>query len=72
MGADDDRFGNVVSISGNIAMVSSHGDDDNFGSSGSVYVYQFDSGSWSFVTKLNANDAASSRPIQLFIRHFWK
>jgi hypothetical protein len=38
-GAEDDRFGVSVSISGNVALVGAYLDDENGTNSGSVYVY---------------------------------
>jgi hypothetical protein len=38
-GAAGDRFGNSVSVSGDVAVVGAHADNDNGGDSGSVYVF---------------------------------
>lgn len=51
-----DFFGNSVSISGNTAFVSGHGDDDLGENSGSVYVFEEQGGIWVEVAKLNASD----------------
>jgi hypothetical protein len=60
-GAQEDEFGNSVSISGNTVAVGAHFDDDNGFNSGSVYVFERDeggAGNWGQVTKLTASDGA--------------
>jgi hypothetical protein len=39
-GAADDEFGNFVSISGDLAIVGAHLDDDNGADSGSAYIFE--------------------------------
>ena len=39
-GAADDFFGGSVSLSGNTALISANGDDDNGSSSGSAYLFR--------------------------------
>jgi hypothetical protein len=61
----NDEFGISVGISGGVAVVGSHYDDDACPSephcdSGSAYVFQFDGVNWSQVGKLTASDAAES------------
>ena len=58
-GAAGDQFGLTVSIGGDLAVVGAHRDDDAGGSSGSAYVYRFDSegGRWNEEAKLTASDA---------------
>jgi hypothetical protein len=62
-GAAEDRFGNSVAVSGETVAVGSHQDDDQGTNSGSVYVFDFDSGSgsWPLTQKLLASDGAGSR-----------
>ena len=43
---DSDSFGSVVSIHGDVAVVSSHLDDDLGDDSGSVYVFRFNGEDW--------------------------
>jgi len=57
-GADDDRFGGAVSVSGDTAFVGAHGDDDLGAWSGSAYVFERIGGVWTHVTKLTALDGA--------------
>jgi len=58
-----DRFGNSVSISGNIAIVGAFGDGDkDFAQSGSAYVFVKPAGGWTdspHTAKLTASDAAA-------------
>ena len=59
-GAEEDRFGHSVAISGNTALVGASSDHDNGDDSGSAYIYQRQiNGSWSEVAKLTASDAAT-------------
>lgn len=53
-----DNFGISVSISGNLAIVGAHLDDDNGDDSGSAYVFDGTAG-WSEVAKLTASDGAA-------------
>jgi outer membrane protein assembly factor BamB len=57
-GAAGDRFGSSVAISGNTALVGSHGNDDAGDSSGSAYL--FDVITRQELIKLTASDAAAS------------
>lgn len=54
-GADDDKFGSSVAISGNVVVVGSFGDDPG----GSAYVYRFNGSTFQFEQKLVASDAVS-------------
>lgn len=54
--AINDRFGTAVALSGDTALVSAVGDNS---SAGSAYLFQ-DSGTWSQVDKITANDAMSN------------
>ena len=47
-----DQFGWRVAIDGNVAVVASYFDDDISRNSGSVHVYEYIQGNWTFVTKL--------------------
>lgn len=51
-----DRFGDVVDVSGNYAIVGSALDDDNGKDSGSAYVYYWTGFSWKQIAKLSASD----------------
>ncbi len=57
-GADGDRFGWSVALSGDRALVGANGDDDNGNTSGSAYVFRYDSvsGTWHEEAKLLASD----------------
>ena len=58
--AANDSFGFRVAISGNLALVAAHLNDDNGASSGSAYIFANTSGSiWTEQTKLTASDAAA-------------
>jgi hypothetical protein len=57
-GAQDDCFGHSVSISGDLALIGAHGDDDNGSRSGSSYVFAFDGDTWAEKVKVRASDAA--------------
>lgn len=52
----NDRFGRSVSISGTHAVVGADGDDDNYNSSGSAYVFERIDGVWVQTDKLKASD----------------
>jgi len=58
-GAFADVFGESVSISGDKAIVGARGDDDKGSSSGSAYVFEKVSGTWTQVAKLTAADGAA-------------
>jgi hypothetical protein len=60
-GAQEDEFGNSVSISGDTVVVGAYFDDDNGFNSGSAYVFERDEGgadNWGQVAKLTASDGA--------------
>lgn len=58
-GAEGDRFGKSIAISGNYALVGANLRDDRGSDSGAAYVFQkFDDG-WRQVAKLTANDGES-------------
>ncbi|MFC1712842.1 FlgD immunoglobulin-like domain containing protein, partial [Candidatus Poribacteria bacterium] len=59
-GAEDDRFGTSVHISGNYAIVGSCRDDDKGALSGSAYIYHNDGTSWTEQAKLTADDGKAS------------
>ena len=58
-GAMDDGFGKRVAISGEVALISAPGDDDNGSQSGSAYVFRFDGSCWVEEQKLLPSDGAS-------------
>ncbi len=58
-----DNFGFSVSISGDIAIVGTHFDDDNGMNSGSAYIFSRNKGggdNWGGVKKLTASDASAN------------
>ncbi|KAA3604311.1 MAG: T9SS C-terminal target domain-containing protein [Calditrichaeota bacterium] len=55
-----DRFGQVVAIEGNYAIISSHLDDDGGSSSGSAYIFFNNGTTWTQQAKLTASDANSN------------
>ncbi|UCG33990.1 MAG: FG-GAP repeat protein, partial [Phycisphaerales bacterium] len=61
--ADDgdalDYFGGSVAVSGDVALVGAHGDDDNGSHSGSAYVFLYNGSGWVQQQKLLANDGTS-------------
>jgi hypothetical protein len=57
-GAPYDWFGCSVALSGDVALVGSHRDDDDGENSGSAYVFERTRGVWTEVAKLTAIDAA--------------
>ena len=59
-GANEDRFGFSVSVSGDTAVIGAWLDDDDGAASGSAYVYVRDGTTWSKQAKLRASDGASS------------
>ena len=59
-GTDWDRFGEAVSISGDLAIMGAGGNDDNGSASGSAYIYKFDGTNWHLQQKLLASDGAAS------------
>lgn len=62
-GAQGDKFGHAVAVSGDVALVGAYYTDNNgpiYGSGfGSAYVYRFDGNEWVEEAKLTASDAAS-------------
>lgn len=50
--AAGDEFSDAMAISGNVALIGSHNDDDNGSQSGSAYVFRFDGTQWVEVDKL--------------------
>ena len=58
--ASNDRLGYDVAIHEDRIIVSSHLDDDNGASSGSVYVFEFNGNTWLQAAKLKASDGAAS------------
>ncbi len=59
-GAAGDKFGHVVAVDGDTALIGAYGDDDNGSSSGSVYVFTRSGGMWTEQAKLTASDGAPS------------
>jgi len=59
-GAAEDRFGQSVSISGDVAVIGAPEDDDNGYNAGSAYIFRYDSGTqaWTEEEKLLASDGA--------------
>ena len=58
-GYNTDRFGYAVSVDSDRVAVGSPMDDDNGGSSGSVYVYDWNGSTWT-ETKVTASDGANA------------
>ena len=56
-GADNDYFGNSVSISGDYVLVGAYKDDDDGNDSGSAYLYEWNGSSYDEINKLTAYDA---------------
>ncbi|MDY7110593.1 MAG: FG-GAP repeat protein [Planctomycetota bacterium] len=59
-GAAYDRFGQSVSISGEIAVIGASADDDSGSYSGSAYVFRYDGANWIEEAKLLASDGAAA------------
>jgi hypothetical protein len=57
-GAQGDRFGYSVAISGAIAVIGAPLDDDNSSDSGSVYIFRYNGSSWVKEAELVASDGA--------------
>ncbi len=55
-GSAGDKFGDSVSISGDLVVIGSPSDDDNGADSGAVYLYNRNGGQWEFDRKLVASD----------------
>lgn len=60
--ADNDHFGECVSLSGDVALVGAYEDDDYGDKSGGAYVFHYDSGSgtWTQGAKLLPSDGAEN------------
>jgi hypothetical protein len=58
-GAARDHFGWSVSISGDLAIVGAHGDDDKGDMSGSAYIFKWDGTAWVQQQKLLPSDGAA-------------
>jgi len=58
-GQADDVFGAAVAISGDVALVGAHGDNDGGAYAGAAYVYRFDGAAWVEEAKLTALEAAA-------------
>ncbi len=61
-GAADDLFGHSASVSGDVAVIGAHADDDNGDASGSAYVFYRNAGgpdNWGQVVKLLPSDGAA-------------
>jgi len=58
-GAEYDRFGESVSIDGDVIVIGTSEDDDNGDRSGSAYVFRYDGNSWIEEAKLLASDGAA-------------
>jgi len=54
-----DNFGWSVSISGDVAIVGAHMNDDAGLNSGSIYIFRFNGTTWEEEAKLTASDAAA-------------
>ncbi len=54
-----DRFGNMVAINGNTAVIGAPNDDDGASNTGSVYIFERTGTMWGAQTKLHAPDAAN-------------
>ena len=59
-GAAGDWFGFSVSVSGDVAVVGAHQDDDNGADSGSAYIYRWTGSAWVQEAKLTASDGAAN------------
>ena len=58
-GAEADRFGRSVSISGNKVLVGAFADNDDGANSGSAYVFRYNGNAWVEDEKLTASDGAA-------------
>lgn len=58
-GAIDDKFGSVIDISGNKAIITATHDDDKGVDSGSAYIFSYDGSNWIQEAKLLASDGAA-------------
>jgi hypothetical protein len=55
-----DEFGNCVSISGDVALVGAHNDDDRGSNSGSAYIFRWNGISWDQEQKLLSSDGEAN------------
>jgi hypothetical protein len=60
-GAANDFFAKSAKISGNYIIASSYADDDSGSSTGSVYFFYNNSGTWSQVQKVHSSEMAASQ-----------
>lgn len=58
-GAEDDEFGNAVSIDGDTIVIGAHDDNDRGSDSGSAYVFVRGETNWVQIRKLTAADGSS-------------
>ncbi len=58
-GANNERFGNAISMSNDHVLVGAYLDDEFGDSSGSTYVFGFDGNSWSQIQKLNPDEGST-------------
>lgn len=58
-GADNDLFGDSVSLDEDTALIGAMWDDDKGGASGSAYVFKYDGTTWNEEAKLLASDGAT-------------
>lgn len=65
-GADGDKFGTSVDISGDYAVCGAFGDDDLGSQSGSAYIFKRNGESWELETKLTAGDGGTDDNFGLF------
>ncbi len=59
-GTTFDVLGSGASVSGNLAVISAHGDDDEGNAAGAAYVFRYTGGSWVQAHKLLASDGDDS------------
>lgn len=59
-GAENDHFGNAVSVFGNKVVIGASGDSDQGYLTGSAYVFSYDGSGWIQEAKLIASDAAEA------------
>ena len=58
-GVNEDRFGVVVELKGNVAVVSADKNDGNGYDCGAVYVFRFDGSTWNEEAKISPDDLAN-------------
>ena len=59
-GANQDAFGQALSVSGDYTVVGAYGDDPNGSMSGSAYIFNRTGSAWTQQAKLTADDGAAS------------